>query len=203
MTHSLKEDLKNWKNIEMSFTVPPTVRLFIFDFDNTILRTHTGGAIKVWNSYEYLSRSGKLETFIESFADPYFFKKLVDVIVSKGCAVGIASFADERMITNPGEIAGAKMISTFMDYLWGSKDVPLHEKLKNIIGRMGNTKNNHIMHLARMHGITNFSQVAFFDDDIKNVNAAKYFLPGINAYHIPIGGLNRKFWVQTFVEYCQ
>ena len=159
--------------------------LFIWDFDLTILKIH---------SYAMEVKSGDVEgmnwkRLMCQFADPIFFRDLVNYLVSHKKKVAIISFGTYNVI------------KSYLDRLFDDNKIfgldniitPLEGNQRyNKLFKPSSDKNQYIIDVARKHSI-DYSKVIFFDDDTNNIEKSKEL--GISSYLInPKNGFNKEFW---------
>lgn len=86
------------------------IKMIAFDFDKTITRKHTQGAVQLPGQCT--------PEFIEAnFADLEFFKFVVPFIKAQNCEVGIASFGEEE----PDAIlSGLTLVRAYLDHAFGT-----------------------------------------------------------------------------------
>jgi hypothetical protein len=159
--------------------------LFIWDFDLTILKIH---------SYALEVKSGDVEgmnwkKLMHHFADPIFFRDLVNYLVSHKKKVAIISFGTYNVI------------KSYLDRLFDDNKIfgldniitPLEGNQRyNKLFKPSSDKNQYIIDVARKYSI-DYSKVIFFDDDINNIEKSKEL--GISSYLInPKNGFNKEFW---------
>lgn len=159
--------------------------LFIWDFDLTILKIH---------SYAMEVKSSDVEgmnwkRLMCQFADPIFFRDLVNYLVSNKKKVAIISFGTYNVI------------KSYLDRLFDDNKIfgldniitPLEGNQRyNKLFKPSADKNQHIIDIARHYSI-DYPKVIFFDDDTNNINKSKEL--GISSYLInPRNGFNKKFW---------
>jgi hypothetical protein len=156
--------------------------LYIFDFDMTILKIH---------SYAENMTPSKVESMgwrklMDQFADPIFFRDLINYLISQNKKVAIASFGKYNVI------------KAYLDRLFDNTSIfgldniitPMNER--NI--RPSDDKNEYLVGLIRDLNI-DYKRVIFFDDDINNINKSKEL--GVMAIQIdPMNGFNRNVWNQ-------
>ena len=156
--------------------------LYVFDFDLTILKIH---------SYAQNMTPSKVESMgwrklMDQFADPIFFRDLINYLISQNKKVAIASFGKYNVI------------KAYLDRLFDNTSIfgldniitPMNER--NI--RPSDDKNEYLIGLVRDLNI-DYKRVIFFDDDINNINKSKEL--GITAIQIdPMNGFNRNVWNQ-------
>jgi hypothetical protein len=156
--------------------------LYVFDFDLTILKIH---------SYAQNMTPSKVESMgwrklMDQFADPIFFRDLINYLISQNKKVAIASFGKYNVI------------KAYLDRLFDNTSIfgldniitPTNER--NI--RPNDDKNEYLVGLIRDLNI-DYKRVIFFDDDINNINKSKEL--GVNAIQIdPMNGFNRNVWNQ-------
>jgi hypothetical protein len=156
--------------------------LYVFDFDLTILKIH---------SYAQNMTPSKVESMgwrklMDQFADPIFFRDLINYLISQNKKVAIASFGKYNVI------------KAYLDRLFDNTSI---FGLDNIITppnerniRPSDDKNEYLVSLIRDLNI-DYKRVIFFDDDINNVNKSKEL--GVMAIQIdPMNGFNRNVWNQ-------
>lgn len=156
--------------------------LYVFDFDMTILKIH---------SYAQNMTPSKVESMgwrklMDQFADPIFFRDLINYLISHNKKVAIASFGKYNVI------------KAYLDRLFDNTSI---FGLDNIITppnerniRPSDDKNEYLVGLIRDLNI-DYKRVIFFDDDINNVNKSKEL--GVMAIQIdPMNGFNRNVWNQ-------
>jgi hypothetical protein len=123
---------------------------------------------------------------MDHFADPIFFRDLVNYLISSGKKVAIASFGKYHVI------------KAYLDRLFDNHDIfgldniitPTNER--NI--RPNDDKNEYLIELIRNLTI-DYKRVIFFDDDINNINKSKEL--GVKSIQIdPRNGFNRNVWNQ-------
>ena len=159
--------------------------LFIWDFDLTILKIH---------SYALEVKSGDVEgmnwkRLMDHFADPIFFRDLVNYLVSHKKKVAIISFGTYNVI------------KSYLDRLFDDNKIfgldniitPLEGNQRyNKLFKPSSDKNQYIIDVARKYSI-DYSKVIFFDDDTNNIEKSKEL--GISSYLInPKNGFNKEFW---------
>lgn len=156
--------------------------LYVFDFDLTILKIH---------SYAQNMTPSKVESMgwrklMDQFADPIFFRDLINYLISQNKKVAIASFGKYNVI------------KAYLDRLFDNTSI---FGLDNIITppnerniRPNDDKNEYLVGLIRDLNI-DYKRVIFFDDDINNINKSKEL--GITSIQIdPMNGFNRNVWNQ-------
>jgi hypothetical protein len=156
--------------------------LYVFDFDMTILKIH---------SYAQNMTPSKVESMgwrklMDQFADPIFFRDLINYLISQNKKVAIASFGKYNVI------------KAYLDRLFDNTSI---FGLDNIITppnerniRPSDDKNEYLVGLIRDLNI-DYKRVIFFDDDINNINKSKEL--GVTAIQIdPMNGFNRNVWNQ-------
>lgn len=156
--------------------------LYVFDFDLTILKIH---------SYAQNMTPSKVESMgwrklMDQFADPIFFRDLINYLISQNKKVAIASFGKYNVI------------KAYLDRLFDNTSI---FGLDNIITppnerniRPSDDKNEYLVGLIRDFNI-DYKRVIFFDDDINNINKSKEL--GVMAIQIdPMNGFNRNVWNQ-------
>ena len=159
--------------------------LFIWDFDLTIIKIH---------SYAMEVKSSDVEgmnwkRLMYQFADPIFFRDLVNYLVSNKKKVAIISFGTYNVI------------KSYLDRLFDDNKIfgldniitPLEGNQRyNKLFKPSADKNQYIIDIARHYSI-DYPKVIFFDDDTNNINKSKEL--GISSYLInPRNGFNKKFW---------
>ena len=159
--------------------------LFIWDFDLTILKIH---------SYAMEVKSGDVEgmnwkRLMCQFADPIFFRDLINYLVSNKKKVAIISFGTYNVI------------KSYLDRLFDDNKIfgldniitPLEGNQRyNKLFKPSSDKNQYIIDIVRKYSI-DYSKVIFFDDDTNNIEKSKEL--GISSYLInPINGFNKQFW---------
>ncbi len=156
--------------------------LYVFDFDLTILKIH---------SYAQNITPSKVESMgwrklMDQFADPIFFRDLINYLISRNKKVAIASFGKYNVI------------KAYLDRLFDNTSIfgldniitPMNEKKT----RPSDDKNEYLVGLIRDLNI-DYKRVIFFDDDINNINKSKEL--GVTAINIdPRNGFNRNVWNQ-------
>jgi hypothetical protein len=156
--------------------------LYVFDFDMTILKIH---------SYAQNMTPSKVESMgwrklMDQFADPIFFRDLINYLISQNKKVAIASFGKYNVI------------KAYLDRLFDNTSIfgldniitPMNER--NI--RPSDDKNEYLVGLIRELNI-DYKRVIFFDDDINNITKSKEL--GVTAIQIdPMNGFNRNVWNQ-------
>ncbi len=152
--------------------------LYIFDFDMTILKIH---------SYAQNMTPSKVESMgwrklMDQFADPIFFRDLINYLVSNGKKVAIASFGKYPVI------------KAYLDRLFDKPDIfdshNIITPTRNI--RPNDDKNEYLVSLIRELNI-DYKKVIFFDDDVNNVMKSREL--GLTAVQIdPRNGFNRNVW---------
>ena len=159
--------------------------LFIWDFDLTILKIH---------SYAMEVKSSDVEgmnwkRLMCQFADPIFFRDLVNYLVSNKKKVAIISFGTYNVI------------KSYLDRLFDDNKIfgldniitPLEGNQRyNKLFKPTADKNQHIIDVARYYSVE-YLKVIFFDDDTNNINKSKEL--SISSYLInPRNGFNKQFW---------
>ena len=156
--------------------------LYVFDFDMTILKIHSYAQ----NITPSVVESMGWRKLMDHFADPIFFRDLVNYLISSGKKVAIASFGKYHVI------------KAYLDRLFDNHDIfgldniitPTNER----IIRPNDDKNEYLIELIRNINI-DYKRVIFFDDDINNINKSKEL--GVTAIPInPRNGFNRNVWNQ-------
>jgi FMN phosphatase YigB (HAD superfamily) len=156
--------------------------LYVFDFDMTILKIHSYAQNMTPSQVESMG----WRKLMDQFADPIFFRDLINYLISRNKKVAIASFGKYNVI------------KAYLDRLFDNTSI---FGLDNIITppnerniRPSDDKNEYLVGLIRDLNI-NYKRVIFFDDDINNVNKSKEL--GIMAIQIdPMNGFNRNVWNQ-------
>jgi hypothetical protein len=156
--------------------------LYIFDFDLTILKIH---------SYAQNITPSQVESMgwrklMDQFADPIFFRDLINYIISQKKKVAIVSFGKYTVI------------KAYLDRLFDNTSI---FGLDNIITppnerniRPNDDKNEYLVSLIRDLNI-DYKRVIFFDDDINNINKSKE-LEVMSIQIDPMNGFNRNVWNQ-------
>jgi hypothetical protein len=156
--------------------------LYVFDFDMTILKIHSYAQNMTPSQVESMG----WRKLMDQFADPIFFRDLINYLISRNKKVAIASFGKYNVI------------KAYLDRLFDNTSI---FGLDNIITppnerniRPSDDKNEYLVGLIRDLNI-DYKRVIFFDDDINNVNKSKEL--GIMAIQIdPMNGFNRNVWNQ-------
>jgi FMN phosphatase YigB (HAD superfamily) len=156
--------------------------LYVFDFDLTILKIHSYAQNMTPSQVESMG----WRKLMDQFADPIFFRDLINYLISQNKKVAIASFGKYNVI------------KAYLDRLFDNTSIfgldniitPMNEKKT----RPSDDKNEYLVGLIRDLNI-DYRRVIFFDDDINNINKSKEL--GVTAIQIdPMNGFNRNVWNQ-------
>lgn len=161
--------------------------LYAFDFDQTILRIHAYAMDIKTTQVEALS----WKKLMDHFADPIFFRDLINYLISKQKKVAIVSFGTYNVI------------KAYLDRLFDNPNIftqnniltPLEGNQRyNRTLKPDSDKNQLLIDLSRKDDIPH-QRILFFDDDIKNIERAKEM--GVEAIHIiKPNGFNKDIWQQ-------
>ncbi len=166
--------------------------LFAFDFDLTILKIHAYANDIKATDVEAMS----WKKIMDHFADPIFFRDLVNYLISQKKKVAIVSFGTfnvikaylDRLFDNPN-IFGLNNIITPLD---GNNRYTRSLKPDS-------DKNQLLIDLVKKLNL-NFNRVIFFDDDEKNITHSKEL--GLTAVKIDSKkGFNRMVWLDLINSY--
>jgi hypothetical protein len=166
--------------------------LFAFDFDLTILKIHAYANDIKATDVEAMS----WKKIMDHFADPIFFRDLVNYLISQKKKVAIVSFGTfnvikaylDRLFDNPN-IFGLNNIITPLD---GNNRYTRSLKPDS-------DKNQLLIDLVKKLNL-NFNRVIFFDDDEKNITHSKEL--GLTAVKIDSNkGFNRMVWLDLINSY--
>lgn len=156
--------------------------LYVFDFDMTILKIHSYAQNMTPSQVESMG----WRKLMDQFADPIFFRDLINYLISRNKKVAIASFGKYNVIK--------AYIDRLFDNtsIFGLDNIITPPNERNI--RPSDDKNEYLVGLIRDLNI-DYKRVIFFDDDINNVNKSKEL--GVMAIQIdPMNGFNRNVWNQ-------
>lgn len=178
---SLATSMKGKKNEAEQFYLPKyigtawskKIKLVVFDFDKTITKLHTQGAVIFQNE--------ATPEFIQSnFADLQFLKFAVPFIKAQGCTVAVASFGSHN---DDAIMSGKVLIRKYLDTAFGAKKAldlfPDHcitfwhpsskGKDEKKVG-----KEDHIAEIVKnLPTKPKAAEIMLFDDDETNIHVAK------------------------------
>jgi hypothetical protein len=158
--------------------------LFAFDFDLTVLKIHAYANEITASQVESMG----WRKLSDHFADPIFFRDLINYLISKKKKVAIVSFGTYNVI------------KAYLDRLFDDSNVfGRHNIMTPLCGnqrygrniRQQSDKNELFIELARNLEIK-YSRILFFDDDLNNIDHANEL--GIIGVHVQKGGFNRIVW---------
>jgi len=177
--------------------------MVVFDFDKTITRKHTGGAVML---PAYAN-----DDFIKAnFADLEFFKFVVPFIRAQNCLVGIASFGQEEP---EAVLSGIPLIRKYLKFALGDKSEELipdelialwHPDSKGKEEKKVG-KQDHLEYLlnAKSAAGVKMNQIALFDDDENNCKIASqkkarvWFCPAVKSSDTTSpSGFHREIWAK-------
>lgn len=171
------------------------VQVVVFDFDNTILQVHSRGA-------KQSSNEAELKAYVHKLRDAISPSFLAIVHTANRLPrrhrvkLGIASFADERVIKGGQGIGGQRLIARVLEPFLtrDESSIPIvafnpaldvhdddDDENKTSDQERAN-KNMHLLRLARFYGLTSPRQLLLIDDDMNNIEAAK--LEGYATLHV-------------------
>ena len=161
--------------------------LYAFDFDQTILKIHAYAMDIKATQVEAMS----WKKLMDQFADPIFFRDLINYLISKQKKVAIVSFGTYNVI------------KTYLDRLFDNPNIfnqnniltPLEGNQRyNRTLKPDSDKNQLLIDLSRKHEIP-YPRILFFDDDVKNIDRATEL--GVTAVQITKpNGFNKDLWQQ-------
>jgi len=186
------------------------LEVIIFDFDRTITRKHTNGAVM-------LPAHAKDDFIEKNFADLNFFKWLIPFIKSKKVTPCIASFGED---VKDSFLSGVKLVRKYLDVALGPNSSDLipddliemwHPESRDLDHKkVGKTHHIHTLVTKvtqRYKGMAarniSYSKVALFDDDETNIKIA--MKQGVNAFYCPavsarntydVTGLHKLIWIE-------
>eukprot|EP00040_Diaphanoeca_grandis_P020601 m.109564 g.109564 ORF g.109564 m.109564 type:complete len:312 (-) comp27967_c2_seq1:449-1384(-) len=149
------------------------IKLVVFDFDKTITKLHTQGAVIFQNE--------ATPEFIENnFADLEFLKFCVPFIKAQGCTVAVASFGSHN---EDAIMSGKVLIRKYLDTAFGAKKALdlfpdhcitfWHPSSKGRDEKQVG-KEDHIAEIVKnLPQKPKASEIALFDDDETNIHVAK------------------------------
>jgi FMN phosphatase YigB (HAD superfamily) len=165
--------------------------LYAFDFDQTILKIHAYAMDIKATQVEAMS----WKKLMDHFADPIFFRDLINYLISKKKKVAIVSFGTYNVI------------KAYLDRLFDNPNIftqnniltPLEGNQRyNRTLKPDSDKNQLLIDLSRKDDIE-YNRILFFDDDIKNIERAKEM--GVEAIHIiKPNGFNKDLWQQLVAK---
>jgi len=148
------------------------VKVVIFDFDKTITKKHTGGAV-------LLPVHASDDFIVNNFADREFFQFVVPFIRAQGIPVAIASFGEPDP---EALLSGTALIRKYIDSAFGQKKsrdlIPDHAIALWHPDRRGKDekkvgKQEHIAEILKNLSLKcKASEVVLFDDDSTNIKIA-------------------------------
>jgi len=152
------------------------IDLWIWDFDDTLINT---AAYDKDMSIKAI-RSRSQQELNREFPNRHFFVNLVNKITNEGKRVAIASFGTQYII------------DAYMNRLFGNNQkyftkyntlVIKRDPITNIPTENPEDKNHMIQELMRKYNVSDTGRIAFFDDQVQNINMARRM--GVKAIHIP------------------
>jgi hypothetical protein len=164
--------------------------LFAFDFDLTVLKVHAYANGITASEVEAMS----WKKLSDHFADPIFFRDLINHLVSLKKKVAIISFGTYNVI------------KAYLDRLFDNQDIfGQHNIMTPLCGnqrynrniRQLQDKNEMLIELARNWEIK-YSRILFFDDDLNNIKRAKEL--GVIGVNIEKCGFNRTLWKELVTK---
>eukprot|EP00729_Bicosta_minor_P013978 gene13978-6715_t len=186
------------------------IKLIAFDFDKTITRKHTQGAVQ-------LPGQCTPEFIDANFADLEFFRFVVPFIKAQNCEVGVASFGEDQ----PDAIlSGLTLIRAYLDHAFGkekSQDMIAddmiavwHPEQKGKDAKKVG-KADHLQFLADAFakngkGKVGKGNMALFDDDKNNIELGQkagyqvHYCKALSGKAEGLSGFNREVWKDFIVK---
>jgi hypothetical protein len=153
-------------NLPLSFYLVKTCKLWVWDFDDTLINTET-----------YLRRDMKTNTIRKlrdcdldvDFPQWRYFIRLIDFLVTHGKYVGIASFGTYEIIR-----AYMDRIFGFNQKFFGKHNIMAPCLLDRDSRRFSvpPNKNEYIYQLMKIYRVQDFGRVVLFDDMPSNISSA-------------------------------
>jgi len=153
-------------NLALSFYLVKTCKLWVWDFDDTLINTET-----------YLRRDMKTNTIRKlrdcdldvDFPQWKYFSRLIDFLVTHGKYVAIASFGTYEIIR-----AYMDRIFGFNQKIFGKHNIiaPCLLDRDSRRFRVPPNKNEYIYQLMQIYRIQDFGRVVLFDDMPSNISSA-------------------------------
>lgn len=154
------------KDIPISFYLLKQCKLWVWDFDDTLIDTET-----------YLKKNMSPDTILKrcdaeldkEIPQWRYFRKLVEFLVTHGRYVGIASFGTYEIIQ-----AYMKRIMGFNQQFFTKKNIiaPCMKARETYRFNIPPNKNEYIYTLMRIYRIQDFKSVVLFDDKPSNISDA-------------------------------